>query len=83
MPHGAGIVRKELAFDFAPLVSFHSLYRSFDIVLGFLAQCTVAALKSFLFLFQFYFTIDEQRLIVAEHYQSFLGNTQVQSEAYV
>ena len=42
----AGIVRQELAFEFAPVVSFHC--RFVDTVLGFFVQCTVGALESFL-----------------------------------
>ena len=39
LPDKAGIVRKELTFEFAPVVSFRSPYRFFDTVLGFF--CTV------------------------------------------
>ena len=66
----AGIVRKELAFEFAPVVSFRSPYRLFNTVLGFFVQCTVATLEGFFLLFQFNFQVFvEPWLIVAEHYQ--------------
>jgi len=84
LPDRAGIVLKELAFDFAPALGFRSPYRFFDTVLGFFVQCTVATLEGFLLLFQFNFQVfGEARLIVAEQFHSLLGNTQILAEVYV
>ena len=77
LPDRAGIARKELAFEFAPVVSFRSPYRFFDTVHGFFVQCSVATHEGSLLLFQFNFQVfGEPRLIVAEHFHTLLGNTQ-------
>ena len=72
-----------------PMANYRSLssrnpYCCCDIVLGFLVQCTVAALESFVLLFTFYFKVSsEPQLIVTEHFHSLLGNTQILAETDV
>ena len=84
LPDRAGIVRKELAFEFAPVVRFRFPYRLFNTVLGFFVQCTVATLEGFFLLFQFNVQVfREPWLIVAEHFHTLFGNTQILAEAYV
>ena len=47
LPDRAGIVRKELAFEFAPVVSFRSPYRLFNTVLGFFVQTLDRPISNF------------------------------------
>ena len=55
LPDRAGILWKELAFDFAPVVGFRSPYRFFDTVLAFLYSARSPLLKASSFCFSLIF----------------------------